>query len=83
LVAKRSGKTAHALMIETLERAMFDSNLQHQFHLDGRKAHAQAVRTGQVYAEADVERYFSDRIQGKNPARPRSVALAGHRRIPA
>ena len=53
-VAALQGKTAHALMVETLESAMIDALARQQFYADAETAYADTLRTNAVYRMEDV-----------------------------
>ncbi len=71
--AARQGKTAHALMVETLQTAMDDAALRQQFYADGEAAYQETLRTNQVYRADDVFAWMRARVKGENPAWPKSV----------
>lgn len=61
-VAAFEGKTAHALMVETLQSAMEDALVRQQFYADGEAAHQDTTRTNAVYGGADVKAYVLARV---------------------
>lgn len=82
-VAAFEGKTAHALMVDTLQAAMEDALVRQQFYADGEAAYQDTLRTNTVYAGADVKAYVMARVKaGKGggttaakPRRPQAKAL--------
>lgn len=76
LVAAQSGKTAHALMVETLQTAMDDLLARQAFYQDGEQALADTLQSNHVYAAEDVKAYLMQRAQGQAPKRPLPVAFA-------
>ncbi len=74
-VAASEGKTAHALMVETLQTAMDDALERQQFHADGEAAYQDTVRTGVAYRAQDVKAYITARAGGAQAARPQAVSL--------
>jgi predicted transcriptional regulator len=82
-VAAFEGKTAHALMVDTLQTAMEDALLRQQIYADGEAAYQDTLRTNTVYAGADVKAYVMARVKtGKNggtaaakTGRPQAKAL--------
>jgi hypothetical protein len=82
-VAAFEGKTAHALMVDTLQTAMEDALVRQQFYADGEAAYKDTLRTNTVYAGADVKAYVMARVKtGKNggtaaakTGRPQAKAL--------
>jgi predicted transcriptional regulator len=82
-VAATEGKSAHALMVETLQSAMNDALLRQQFQAEAMASYEQTLRTGEVYAEDEVRAYIKARAIGNKLARPKprplnmQVRLAG------
>ncbi len=74
-VAAFEGKTAHALMVETLQAAMEDALVRQQFYAEGEAAYQDALRTNAVFRAADVKAYALARAAGGQPARPQAVPL--------
>ena len=78
-VATREGKSAHALMVDTLQAAMNDAALRQQFYDDGEASYQEAVRTNVVYDSADVRSYITAHIRGEKPRMPKGKALDRNR----
>lgn len=74
-VAAFEGKTAHALMVDTLQTAMEDALLRHQFYANGEASYQDTLRTNAVFGSADVKAYVMARVNGGRPARPKVQAL--------
>jgi len=74
-VAAFEGKTAHALMVDTLQAAMDDALLRQQFYAEGEAAYTDAMRTNAVFGAADVKAYVMDRVAGGKPIRPQPMPL--------
>lgn len=74
-VAAFEGKTAHALMVDTLQTAMDDALLRHQFYANGEASYQDTLRTNAVFGSADVKAYVMARVNGGRPARPKVQAL--------
>lgn len=74
-VAQMEGKTAHALMVETLQTAMDDALARQQFYGDGAAALQDTLDSNAVYPADDVHAYLLARVAGGKPARPKAVAL--------
>lgn len=74
-VAEFEGKTAHALMVDTLQAAMEDALVRQQFYTDGEASYQDAVRTNAVFAGADVKAYVLARAGGGKPGRPQMQPL--------
>ena len=62
-VAAFEGKTAHALMVDTLRSAMEDALVRQQFYADGEAAYQDTLRTNAVYAGEDVKGYVLARTK--------------------
>lgn len=63
-VAAFEGKTAHALMVDTLQSAMEDALARQQFYADGEAAYQHTQRTNAVFGGADVKAYVLARVSG-------------------
>jgi predicted transcriptional regulator len=74
-VAAFEGKTAHAVMVETLQVAMEDALARQQFYVDGEAAYQDTLRTNAVYKSEDVKAYLMARMAGKKPRKPKAVRL--------
>ena len=74
-VAQMEGKTAHALMVETLQTAMDDALARQQFYADGAAAYEETLYTNAVYRADDVHAYLTARMAGGKPTRPKASTL--------
>jgi hypothetical protein len=74
-VAAFEGKTAHALMVETLQAAMEDALVRQQFYADGESAFQNTLRTNAVFGGADVKAHVLTRIAGGKSDRPQPQPL--------
>jgi predicted transcriptional regulator len=78
-VAAFEGKTAHALMVDTLQSAMEDALARQQFYAEGEAAYQQTLRTNAVYGGADVKAHVLARVAsgkaGCVQARPQTQPL--------
>jgi len=74
-VAAFEGKTAHALMVDTLQAAMDDALVRQQFYADGEVAYRDTMRTNAVFGSADVKAYVMARVSGGKPVRPQPQPL--------
>jgi len=82
-VAAFEGKTAHALMVDTLQAAMEDALARQQFYVDGEASYQDTLRTNAVFGGADVKAYVMARVAGDQPQRPQAQPLdAGQARAP-
>jgi predicted transcriptional regulator len=71
-IAKATGTTAHAFMVEALEREADRAERYARFLEEALDAERNLDRTGQHYAAADVFRYMDARAAGERPKRPRA-----------
>lgn len=76
-VAAFEGKTAHALMVDTLQSAMEDALVRQQFYADGESSFQDTLRTNAVFGAADVKAYVTARVAGGKPGRPQAQPLDG------
>ncbi len=74
-VAAFEGKTAHALMVETLQSAMEDALARQQFYADGEASYRDTLRSNAVFDGADVKAYVLARVAGGRPTRPQAQLL--------
>jgi predicted transcriptional regulator len=76
-VAAFEGKTAHALMVDTLQVAMDDALVRQQFYAAGESSFQDTLRTNAVFGAAEVKAYVSARVVGGKPGRPQAQPLDG------
>ncbi len=74
-VAAFEGKTAHALMVDTLQVAMEDALERQQFYADGDASYQDTLRSNAVFSGADVKAYVIARVAGGEPVRPQARPL--------
>jgi hypothetical protein len=74
-VAALEGKTAHALMVDTLQVAMEDALVRQQFYADGEASYRDTMRTNTVFGGTEVKAYVLARVAGGKPSRPRTQRL--------
>lgn len=74
-VAAFEGKTAHALMVDTLQAAMDDALVRQQFYADGETSFQNTLQTNAVFGSADVKAYISTRVAGGKSSRPPTQPL--------
>jgi predicted transcriptional regulator len=73
-LAEAAGKTAHAWMVEALERQADLAEAREAFLKDAEAAAADIDAGGPLYAAQDVAAYLLARAAGKrSPARPRTM----------
>lgn len=71
-IAKATGTTAHAFMLEALEREADRAERYEAFLEDALTSERALERTGVHYAATDVFRYMEARAAGKRVRRPRA-----------
>ena len=69
------GKTAHTLMLDTLQASMADALMRQQFYGDGETSYSATMRTNAVFGGADVKAYVLARVAGGKPSRPQAQRL--------
>jgi predicted transcriptional regulator len=78
-VAAFEGKTAHALMVDTLQTAIEDALVRQQFYADGEASYQDTLLTNAVFGGADVKAYVLARLKsaesGCTPRRPEALPL--------
>ncbi len=72
ITAAREGKTAHALMVDTLQTAMDDAALRQQFYADGEASYQDMLRTNICYDGEDVFTWMRAKVKGENPSWPQA-----------
>lgn len=72
-LAEAVGKTAHAWMVEALERQAALAEAREAFLKDAEDSAAEVDAGGALYAAEDVAAYLLSRAAGKATARPRRV----------
>jgi predicted transcriptional regulator len=72
--AAREGKTAHALMVETLQSAMDDARMREEFHREAQEAHEDMLRTNICYSHEEISKWMRAKVRGDNKARPNPEA---------
>ena len=76
-VAALEGKTAHALMVDTLHEAMENALARQQWYADGQASYQETLGTNAVFGAADVKAYVVARLQGDKPDQPKAQPLDG------
>ncbi len=82
-LAEAAGKTAHAWMLEALERQAAMAEAREAFLQDAEASAADVDTGGALYAAEDVATYLLARAAGRAPARPRRVRKAAAASTPA
>jgi predicted transcriptional regulator len=67
-----TGQSAHAFMVEAIERQTRLAELRRGFLADALTAREEAHRSGLGYPAGKVHRYMQARARGEKAARPRS-----------
>jgi predicted transcriptional regulator len=82
-LAEAAGKTAHAWMVEALERQAAMAEAREAFLRDAEASAAEVDAGGALYAAEDVATYLLSRAAGKAAARPRRVRKSATATTPA
>ena len=75
-LAEAAGKTAHAWMVEALERQAAMAEAREAFLQEAEASAAEIDAGGALFAAEDVAAYLLSRAAGKAPARPKRVRKA-------
>jgi len=79
-IAKVSGKTAHAWMVDALESQVALAEMREGFIADAQAAAKAIDAGGALYAAEDVHAYIVARAQGKPARRPAPAKRAARSR---
>ena len=71
-VVADTGRSAHAFMIEAIERQTAFAEARKRFVSDAIAAEKAMLRSGKGYRAEDVHHYMQARAAGKKPARPKA-----------
>lgn len=82
-LAEAAGKTAHAWMVEALERQAAMAEAREAFLRDAEASAAEVDAGGALYAAEDVAAYLLSRAAGKAAARPRRAGKSAKATTPA
>ncbi len=82
-LAEAAGKTAHAWMVEALERQAAMAEAREAFLQDAEASAAEIDGGGALYAAEDVAEYLLSRAAGKAAARPKPVRKVATAKAPA
>jgi predicted DNA-binding protein len=69
--AAREGKTAHALMLETLQTAMDDARMQDDFYREAQEAYKSTLRTNVCYSHEEIAKWARAKVRGDSAALPK------------
>jgi len=67
-----SDRTAHAFMVDAIERAARAEELRRRFGEEADAAEKETLRSGKAYDAGEVFDYLEANARGKRPKRPRS-----------
>lgn len=70
-LAKKSGRSAHSLMLEAIERHTAREERMREFVKEALAADRAIDRGGEVYAASDVHAWLERLAKGVKPARPK------------
>lgn len=74
--AKRSGKTAHAFILEAIAEKTDDEERRTASFALAEERYAEIVATGKTIPWAEMRSYLEDRVAGKKRRRPAAKKLA-------
>ena len=74
--AAQDGVSAHAFMINALERAVERANARKAFIADAEASLDEALNGGPVYAAEDVHRWARASLRGKAAAEPKPLQVS-------
>lgn len=69
-LAAAQGKSAHALMVDTLDESTAAMERRIEFEAEAARRWAEYRRTGEYYAMEDVRTYVLARARGEDPPKP-------------
>ena len=76
-LAKSSGLTAHAFMVEAIERQTAAAEKQRAFHEDALAADVEMEASGMGYELEDVANWFATRLKGGKAKLPKARPWRG------
>ncbi len=71
VIAAREGKTAHALMVETLQTAMEDARMREEFHCQAQEAYEDMLHSNICYSHEEIAKWMRAKLRGEAKARPK------------
>ncbi len=72
--AKQEGKTAHALMIETLQSAMDETRIRNQFYQEAMEAYTETVESNICYSHEEIAKWMRAKVRGEAALEPKPHA---------
>ena len=75
--AERSGKTAHAFILDAIAQTVEQVELDDDFHRVADERWAKVLATGKTVSWADAKTYLEARASGKRPRKPAGRKLGG------
>lgn len=73
-LVRGSDRTAHAFMVEAIERAARGEELRRRFGEEAAEAEEESLRSNKAYDAVEVFAYLDARADGKRARRPRLKA---------
>ncbi len=70
-LAEKTGRSAHSLMVDALQREVEREERMQDFVEEAQKADSDIDRTGKVYAAQDVHDWLGKLAAGEKAARPK------------
>jgi len=75
-VAKRSGSTSHALIIDAIAERVEAEERRNEFHELAEKRFVEIVKSGKTIPWDEMKTYLQKRIAGQNAKQPKARKLA-------
>ena len=69
-IAKRRGKTAHALMVDTLQLAMDEARVDDEFYREAMESYQETVESNICYSHEDVVKRMRAKLRGEEVPMP-------------
>jgi predicted transcriptional regulator len=74
--ARRTGRTAHSLIVEAIAEKVDEAERRSDFHETAERRYAAIAASGRTIPWSEMRAYLERRIAGKRPRRPAARKLA-------
>lgn len=74
VAAQKQGVSPHAFMVNAIRVMAAAADKRAQFVAEALTSREQTLLSSKGYAAADVRTYLLERVQGKTPAKPKTVS---------
>ncbi len=68
--AKRRGKTAHALMVDTLQLAMDEARVDDEFYREAMESYQETVESNICYSHEEIAKWMRAKVRGQEAPEP-------------